>query len=496
MVLDLDLFRKDKGFDPDKIRENQKNRFKDVNLVNVVIEKDKIWRQLRHKADNFNKLKNVCSKEIGEKMKKKEAIGTDSTVSEDILENLDNLTSDILKSLTITQIKTIRSCIDDAITKNDRDLTVTGLERNNSLKEIGNILHESVPISNDEDENKVERTYGDCTQTKRYSHVDLIHMIDGLEGERGTNVSGGRGYFLVGPAVFLQHALIQFALKQLFAKGYKPLYTPFFMRKDVMQEVAQLSQFDEELYKVIGKGSERSDDKDIEEKYLIATSEQPIAAFHRNEWIPENVLPIKYAGLSTCFRQEVGSHGRDTRGIFRVHQFEKVEQFCLTSPYENKSWLMMEEMISNAEQYYQALEIPYRIVNIVSGALNNAASKKLDLEAWFPGSGAFRELVSCSNCLDYQARRLLVRYGQTKKMNTSMDYVHMLNATMCAVTRVICAILEVHQTDTGIKVPKVLAQFMPTEYENEIPFVKAAPIDEAEVKKTKKSKEPKDIILS
>jgi len=177
----------------------------------------------------------------------------------------------------------------------------------------------------------------------------------------------------------------------------------------------------------------------------------------------------------------------------------------------------MEEMISNAEKFYQALDIPYRIVNIVSGALNHAASKKLDLEAWFPGSGAFRELVSCSNCLDYQARRLLIRsvdqmniniaafvinlsqelneirltcrYGQTKKMNTTTDYVHMLNATMCAVTRVICAILEVHQTETGIKIPKVLANYMPSEYESEIPFVKAAPIDEIETKKQKKQKE-------
>ncbi|XP_076235409.1 seryl-tRNA synthetase isoform X2 [Calliopsis andreniformis] len=492
----VDLFRKDKGFDPNKVRENQKKRFKNVDLVDTVIEKDKIWRQLRHKADNLNKLKNVCSKEIGERMKRKEEVGSDDTVPQNILETLENLVLANLKPLTVTQIKTVRSCIDDAIRENDKNLVSTELERNRALKEIGNFLHESVPISNDEEENKVERTYGDCIQKKKYSHVDLIHMIDGLDGERGSNISGGRGYFLVGPAIFLQHALIQFALRQLFAKGYKPLYTPFFMRKDVMQEVAQLSQFDEELYKVIGKGTERSEDKEIEEKYLIATSEQPIAAFHRNEWIPENTLPIKYAGLSTCFRQEVGSHGRDTRGIFRVHQFEKVEQFCLTSPYDGKSWQMMEEMITNAEEFYKALEIPYRIVNIVSGALNNAASKKLDLEAWFPGSGAFRELVSCSNCLDYQARRLLVRYGQTKKMNTNTDYVHMLNATMCAVTRVICAILEVHQTDTGIKVPKVLAQFMPTEYEHEIPFVKPAPIEEAETKKQKKHKEQKDIILT
>lgn len=155
MVLDLDLFRKDKGFDPDKIRENQKNRFKDLNLVDTVIEKDKIWRQLRHKADNLNKLKNVCSKEIGERMKRKEAVGSDDIVPIDILENLENLMPDNLKSLTVAQIKTIRTFIDDVVGKNDKDLILTGLERNRALKEIGNFLHKSVPISNDEEENKV-----------------------------------------------------------------------------------------------------------------------------------------------------------------------------------------------------------------------------------------------------------------------------------------------------------------------------------------------------
>ncbi|XP_015113481.1 serine--tRNA ligase, cytoplasmic [Diachasma alloeum] len=489
MVLDLDLFREDKGFDPNKIRENQTKRFKDVGLVETVIEKDKFWRQLRHRADNLNKLKNVCSKEIGEKMKKKEPVGDDATVPEDLSSNLDGITSDNLKALTVTQIKAIRGLIDDAIVNNNDDLIKVEGERNSALREVGNHLDLTVPVSNDEDENKVERVFGDCTERKKYSHVDLIHMIDGMDAERGAAVAGARGYFLTGPAVFLEHALIQYALRKLFEKGYKPLYTPFFMKKDAMQEVAQLAQFDEELYKVIGKGSEKADEKESEEKYLIATSEQPIAAYHRNEWIPEASLPIRYAGLSTCFRQEVGSHGRDTRGIFRVHQFEKVEQFCITSPHDNKSWEMMDEMIKNAEDFYQDLNIPYRIVNIVSGALNHAASKKLDLEAWFPGSAAFRELVSCSNCLDYQARRLLVRYGQTKKMNASVDYVHMLNATMCAVTRVICAILEVHQTETGIKVPKAISAFMPQQYQEEIPFVKPAPIEEAEMKKQKKQKE-------
>uniref|UniRef100_A0A6M2DMF9 serine--tRNA ligase n=1 Tax=Xenopsylla cheopis TaxID=163159 RepID=A0A6M2DMF9_XENCH len=484
MVLDLDLFRADKGGSPDKIRENQTKRFKDIALVEEVINQDTLWRQLRHKADNWNKLKNVCSKTVGEKMKKKEPLGADSDpVPDDVKSSLDALSTELLMPLTVNQIKKVRLLIDEAVVKNEEDLADAMKKRNSALREVGNHLHDSVPISNDEDENKVERTWGDCTKKTKYSHVDLICMIDGMDGERGASVSGGRGYYLTGPAVFLEHALIQHALHMLWNKGYKPLYTPFFMRKEIMQEVAQLSQFDEELYKVVGKGAE----KDDSEKYLIATSEQPIAAFHRDEWINESALPIKYAGVSTCFRQEVGSHGRDTRGIFRVHQFEKIEQFVLTSPHDNKSWEMMDEMIDNAEKFCQSLNIPYRIVNIVSGALNHAAAKKLDLEAWFSGSSAFRELVSCSNCLDYQARRLLVRYGQTKKMNAAIDFVHMLNATMCATTRVICAILETHQTETGIKVPEVLQKYMPEAFQNEIPFVKPPPIELEQNAKNKKN---------
>ncbi|VDN25692.1 unnamed protein product, partial [Dibothriocephalus latus] len=305
-------------------------------------------------------------------------------------------------------------------------------------------------------------------------------MVDGFDGERGTVTAGARGYYLKGPLVFLEQALIRFALGMLYERGYTALYTPFFMRKEIMQEVAQLSQFDEELYKVVGKREDPDAPSDApeEEKYLIATSEQTIAAFHRDEWLAPSSLPICYAGISTCFRQEVGSHGRDTRGIFRVHQFEKVEQFCLTSPHDNESWNMFHKMIETAEAFYKALGLPYHIVSIVSGELNNAAAMKYDLEGWYPGSKAFRELVSCSNCTDYQARRLAVRYGQTKKMDKEVEYVHMLNATMCATTRVICAILENYQTDDGVVVPEVLRSFMPQGMNEKIKFVMEAPIDQ------------------
>lgn len=484
MVLDLELFRSDKGGDPARIRENQSKRYKDVTLVDKVVEIDTKWRKLRYQADNLNKMKNLCSKMIGEKMKKKEPVGDESEdVPESITSKLDELTDEELRPLTVSQIKKVRVFIDKEMQKCDEQRLECEKTRKDSLWEIGNFLHSSCIISNDEEENGVERTHGDCEVRKKYSHVDLIHMIDGMDGDRGATVSGSRGYFLKGPALFLSFAVQQHALRILHKKGFTPLYTPFFMRKEVMQEVAQLSQFDEELYKVIGKGSEKDDDTSYEEKYLIATSEQPIAAFHRDEWIPTAELPKKYAGLSTCFRQEVGSHGRDTRGIFRVHQFEKVEQFCITSPEDNKSWEMFDEMITNAEEFTQSLGIPYRIVNIVSGALNNAAAKKLDLEAWFPGSGAFRELVSCSNCTDYQSRRLLIRYGQTKKMNAQTEFVHMLNATMCASTRVVCAILENNQTDEGIIVPDVLKQYMPDDFSEVIKFVKSAPIEDEKAKK-------------
>jgi len=241
--------------------------------------------------------------------------------------------------------------------------------------------------------------------------------------ERGTKISGHRGFFLTDNGVDLNQALINYGLDFLRKRGYKKIQTPFMMRKDMMSKTAQLDQFDEELYKVTG---------DEDDKYLIATSEQPISAFHSDEWFdrPEQQLPIKYAGYSTCFRKEAGSHGKDTWGIFRVHQFEKIEQvctlllvamlyrpfdsissslssplptsyqFCITDPAS--SWDMLDTMLGNSEAFYQSLGLPYQVVAIVSGALNNAAAMKYDLEAWFPFQGEYKELVSCSNCTDYR----------------------------------------------------------------------------------------------
>lgn len=463
MVLDIELFRSDLV----NLKENQKKRYGDVSLIDKVANYDDKWRKCCFTGDKYKALRNLCSKEINFKLRNRaeECDEESDEISDDI--PLDVITPELIKLSSILQIKKISCYIDGLIKENQLYSADLQKLRNEALAEIGNLLHISVPISDSEKDNEVIFSSGGVNVQKPYSHVDLIQMINGVDISAGTKVAGGRGYFLKGPCVLLQMALVQMAVHKWTAKEYQPIYTPVFMRKEIMQEVAQLSQFNEELYKVVGKTVD-------EEKYLIATSEQPIAALHRNEWIPESSLPIRYIGQSTCFRQEVGSHGRDTGGIFRVHQFEKIEQFVLTSPNHNKSWEMMDEMMNNCKEFYNDLGIAFRVVNIVSGALNHAAAKKLDLEAWFPGSKAYRELVSCSNCLDYQARRLFIRYGKQKTNSGKQQFVHMLNATACATTRVICAILETCQTENGIEIPKILKKYFPPDYPDVIPFNREA----------------------
>mmetsp|Transcript_22952 Transcript_22952/g.39356 ORF Transcript_22952/g.39356 Transcript_22952/m.39356 type:complete len:463 (+) Transcript_22952:59-1447(+) len=436
-MLDINLFRAEKGGNPDLVRESQKRRNGKTELVDKVIELDQLWRNTRFQLDQLKRDYGKLNKEVATKKRANE--------------NADDL---------IAQIKELDEQIKQMEEK-EKELNEKTMA---AVDVIGNIVHDSVPISNNEDDNRIERIVGHHRKEGGlYNHIALLQMIDAVDTERGTAVAGNRGYYLKGNGVMLALAVIHHGLSFLVGKGFTPLYTPFFMKKEVMREVAQLEQFDEELYKVTGEG---------DDKYLIATSEQTICGFHRGEWLPTTSLPLKYAGYSTCFRKEVGRHGQDTLGIFRIHQFEKIEQFCITAP--DKSWEMQEEMIATAEAFYTGLGIPYRIVNIVSGALNNAAAKKYDLEAWFPGSAAYRELVSCSNCTDYQSRNLEVRYGATKKLDQkTKEYVHMLNATLCAVQRFLCCLVENHQTPTGINIPPPLQSYMGGQ--TFLPFIKEAP---------------------
>lgn len=437
-MLDVNDFIAERGGNPEAIRESQRKRFAPVEVVDEVIAMFEDHRRTAYSATQLNARINEVQKQIGPKKKAKEDV------------------TDLLKRKADLE-------------KEKKDLLALALEKEALLKvkvkTIGNLVHASVPVSNNEDNNTVERTWapkGVAFEKKNVlSHHEVLARLEGYDPERGVKVVGHRGYFLRGWGVFLNQALINYGLEFLSQREYIPLQTPQLMLREQMAKTAQLSQFDEELYKVTG---------DQADKYLIATSEQPISAFHSDEWLQPRDLPLKYAGYSTCFRKEAGAHGRDVWGIFRVHEFTKVEQFCLTEP--EKSWEMFEKMISTSEDFYKSLNIPFRVVAIVSGALNNAAAKKLDLEAWFPHQGEFKELVSCSNCTDYQSRDLDIRYGVRKQTDVKKTYVHALNSTLTATTRTLCAILENFQTEEGLNVPEPLRKYLPGAPEF-IPFPQA-----------------------
>eukprot|EP01114_Cavostelium_apophysatum_P024638 TRINITY_DN970_c0_g1_i1.p1 TRINITY_DN970_c0_g1~~TRINITY_DN970_c0_g1_i1.p1 ORF type:complete len:479 (-),score=194.71 TRINITY_DN970_c0_g1_i1:43-1479(-) len=439
MVLDIQLFRKDQGGDPQLVIESQKRRYADEKAVQAVIDKDDEWKKADHDVSRFGKRRNDLIKEIGQKMKNKEDA---------------------------TELKKEKEEVEKQIAEAEKRREELDVERTKLLGPIGNLVHESVPVSKDEDNNAIVAQWGELkTESTFKHHHELLYLIDGYDAPRGVNVAGHRAYFLRGVGVQLNYAIQQYGMDFLRRRKYTLLQPPYFMKKDVMANTAQLEQFDEELYKVVGGAQDEE-----KEKYLIATSEQPISALHMNEWLEPKQLPIRYGGISTCFRKEAGAHGKDNWGIFRVHQFEKVEQFCITAPGED-SWKMHEEMLQISKDFYQSLGIPYRVVSIVSGALNNAAAKKYDLEGWFPGfhgkdkdgkdiNGEFRELVSCSNCTDYQSRNMGIRYGTTSQNAKEKKFVHLLNSTLCATTRTICVILENYQTEKGVKVPEVLRPYM------------------------------------
>lgn len=460
-MLDINQFIEEKGGNPELIKKSQKARGASVELVDEIISDYKDWVKTRFDLDELNKKLNKLQKEIGQKFKKKED-------ASELLAEKEKLTQE-KKELT------------DKEQSEDKDLR-------NKVCQVGNIVHPSVVVSNDEENNELVRTWKPAdveavgslaTATGKpasLSHHEVLLRLDGYDPERGVKISGHRGFFFRNYGVFLNQALINYGLSFLASKGYIPLQAPVMMNKDVMAKTAQLSEFDEELYKVID-----GDD----EKYLIATSEQPISAYHSNEWFekPQEQLPVRYAGYSSCFRREAGSHGKDAWGVFRVHAFEKIEQFVLAEP--EKSWEEFDRMIGTAEEFYKGLKIPYRVVGIVSGELNNAAAKKYDLEAWFPYQKEYKELVSCSNCTDYQSRNLEIRCGIKKMGDREKKYVHCLNSTLAATQRALCCVLENYQTEDGLVVPEVLRKYIPGEPEF-LPYMKELPKNSTSSKDKKK----------
>ncbi len=315
------------------------------------------------------------------------------------------------------------------------------------LMSLPNILHSSVPDGKDESESVTARTWGGKPEFdfKPRDHIDILTSLGMVDMERGAKVAGARFYFLKGDAVRLEHAIMQYALDFLRSKGFVAVEPPFMLNRSAYEGVVNLDDFGPVIYKIEG-----------EDLHLIATSEHPLVSMHSDEIIQASELPIKYCGFSPCFRVEAGAHGKDTKGIFRGHQFYKVEQVVFCRPED--SWRLHEELISNAEKIYQGLGIPHRVVALCSGDTGFMSAKTYDLEAWLPGQGKYREMVSASNITDFQARRSRIRYRDKQSDPTAM--VHTLNSTG-VVTRTLVAILENFQEKDGtVKVPKALVPYM------------------------------------
>jgi seryl-tRNA synthetase len=319
---------------------------------------------------------------------------------------------------------------------------------NQTLMQLPNIMHESVPTGKDEHDNVEIRKWGTPPQFpfKPLDHIDLATKLDLVDLERAARVAGARFYYLKKDLVRLNYALIGYALDFIAQKGYTVMQPPYLLKREVLSGAVALSDFEDVIYKIDG-----------EDLYLLATSEHALNAFHFGEILDGKTLPLRYGGVSPCFRKEAGAHGRDTKGIFRVHQFEKVEQFVFCRPED--SWKEHEKLIGNAEELFQALKLPYRVVNVCSGDLGTVAAKKYDLEVWLPGQNTYREAVSCSNCTSYQAVRSNVRYRD--RTSDPTEYVHTLNSTFVATERTLIAIMEnFQQSDGSIAIPEVLRSYM------------------------------------
>jgi len=416
-MIDIKVFRENS----DLIRESQNKRFKDPNLVDQVIALDEEWRKLLQEVNALRKERNQISRQIGPLKKKGEST-----------KNLEE------------KVKKVNSDISKKEEKANKKLE----ERDKTRYSIGNILLPGVPIAKTEKGDITIREWGEIPKFDFpvKSHTELVEDLNVAEVEKAAEVSGSRTFYLMNEFVFLNLALIQYALDFLVKeKNFVPFWTPPFLRREIMEGASELDDFESTLY---------SDSN--ENVFFIATSEQTLAALHANELLKPETLPRKYTGISQCYRREAGSHGKDTKGIFRVHHFHKVEMFLFSHPENSEE--MHEEMIVNAEELYKRLEIPYRVVNIASGELNANAAKKYDLEAWFPAQQKYRELVSCSNCTGYQSTKLNAQYG---KAGGEKAFLHTLNSTAIACERTLCAIIENYQQEDGsVIIPKALRKYL------------------------------------
>ena len=419
-MLDIDLIRQD----PRHVEENLERRRHPpyVALLKQALEVDTEWRRLHGEADRLRAQRNRLSQALARAHK------SGTPPPEEVSREARELPAQI-EALELREKETARV-------------------RDDLLRRLPNLLDPSVPFGTDDTGNVEVSRWGEPVEPgfPLRSHGDLAEAMGWAEFGQARDVSGAGFYYLLGDLALLDLALQRFAVDRLVQKGFVPVVPPYMLRREPYEGVTDLADFEKVMYRVEG-----------EDLYLIATSEHPLAALYRGKILEETSLPIRLAGISQNFRREIGGHGVDQKGIFRVHQFSKVEQFVFCAPEDSPK--VHEELRANAEEFFRALEIPYRVVNVCTGDLGVVAAKKYDIEAWFPRQKAYREVVSCSNCKDYQARRLGIRMGKAGKPGKRVP--HTLNSTEVATSRAMAVILEGGQAPDGtVRIPRVLIPYM------------------------------------
>src|SRR5271169_238308 len=417
-MLDVRLLRET----PEVIRKDLRKRgwLDKLPLVDEAAADDAEWRQAKKRVDDLRHTQNKLTAEIA-------ALKRAGKDAKDKLAEVKGIPDEI-----------------STLEKRAQELQARVKE---ILMSLPNILHESVPVGPDESGNVTVRTWGkprvfDFTPK---DHLDLLGALGLIDMERAAKISGARFFFLKGDALRLEQSIMRYAVDLLCDRGFTAVGPPLMMRKEAYAGVVDLADFGPVIYKIDG-----------DDLYLIATSEHPLVAMHMDEIMAGDSLPIKYCGFSPNFRVEAGAHGKDTKGIFRTHQFYKVEQVVFSKPAQ--SWKLTEELIGNGEAIFQSFGLQYRVVNICTGDIGTVAAKKYDLEAWMPTQERFREMVSCSNVTDYQARRLMIRYKE--KQSAEPTLVHTLNST-AVTTRALVAVVEnFQQRDGSIAIPKPLVPYM------------------------------------
>ena len=416
-MLDMSMFREH----ADVLRADHDKREMPHDNIDQVIRLDEEWRQARYDADQLRKKRNEAARGIAEAKKSGDSAAADSILAE---------VASLGKEIDALSEK-VESCL---------------AERDAIRMRVPNILHDSVPVGEDDQKNTLHSLHGDKTELgfEARNHNDLIEMNNWVDLARGAKVTGSRFYFLQGDLARLEMALQSYSANFLMDRGYTLVQPPLMMNREAYEGVTDLGDFETVMYGI-----------EPDKYYLIATSEHPLTAMRMDEIIEPSELPIKLVGVSSCFRREVGAHGLSDRGIWRVHQFTKIEQIVICNP--DDSWGHHEELLTNAVELWDSLGLHYRVVNICTGDMGTVASKKYDLEAWLPGANAYKEVVSCSNCTDYQANRLRMRY-RTAEGNSA---VHTLNSTAVATSRALVAIMEQYQNEDGtVRVPEALVPHM------------------------------------